>query len=69
MSKKAYLVTFSITTRIVAEEDNDYEIDQAAIQRVLENPSGYICRDNITEVDEDTECPYYPEEEKTQEDD
>lgn len=69
MNKKAYLVTFSITTRVVAEEDDDYAIDQAAVERILEEPSGYICRDNITEVDEDIECPYYPEEEKIQEDD
>lgn len=69
MSKKAYLVTFIIKTRVVAEEDNDYEIEYAAIQQILEEPSAYIDADNIEEINEDTECPYYPEEDKTYEDD
>ena len=68
--KKAYLVDFLITTRVIVDGsdmahniiDNDV-VDKAlelAKARLLENPHEYIIDDNFTEVTEDTGLPYDP---------
>lgn len=33
-------------------------IVKEARKNILENPKGYICGDNIDEIEEDKECPY-----------
>jgi hypothetical protein len=69
--KKAYLVTLSITTRVVVDvpEDNcnaavpedckscDSILSEAA-KHIKDDPDGYLIWDNVDEVVEDTECPY-----------
>lgn len=62
--KKAYLVDFGFTTRVVADENADGdEIARLAVERIIKfmNEDGigcYVCMDNIGEIFEDTECPY-----------
>lgn len=63
--KTAFLVTFSVATRIVLdvdtedEEELDGALAYAAIRKILANPSEYINNDNIDweRTTEDTECP------------
>ena len=67
--KKAKLVTFSITTRVVVNENEMPECEEedainAAIGKVLDNPTDYIHFENIDGVCDDTECPYDPETDK-----
>lgn len=67
--KKAYLVTFEITTRVVTEEEGDpngnliIEADRKAFDDVVSKAYSSLdrandCVENITEIVEDTECPY-----------
>lgn len=55
MSKKAYLVDFSICSRVEAEDENTAII--LAVKKILTNPSDYICGDNCTNIEEDWEVP------------
>ena len=61
---RAVLVTFEVTTRVIVPSDtfktptDDIDIEDIAIQRVLENPSGYLCHETITQVIDDTERPF-----------
>lgn len=53
---KAYLVSFTITTRVICKTQEE-AIDKA-IAQILENGAGgYITHDNSHEPEEDTECP------------
>lgn len=66
--KKAKLVTFSITTRVIVNENEmpeceDEDAINAAIGKILDNPSDYIHFDNYDSIEDDTECPYDPESE------
>ena len=69
--KKAFLVDFSIRTRVIVDIDDNLEdknpqtndglwgdIVDKAEDKVGNNSWDYICYDNVTEVIEDTECPY-----------
>ena len=71
MAKKAYLVTFSICTRVVVNvadciedenpETNDElwkEIVDKAENRVSDNLWDYLNYDNVESVKEDTACPF-----------
>ena len=64
MKKKAFLVTFGITTRVIADENaSDEEIAGLAAERIKgfmhqEGPDAYLNTDNLTDIAEDTECPY-----------
>lgn len=66
--KKAFLVNFSITTRVevdVPEDFNEYDSDSNGFEEVvaeardniLEKPMNYLYEENV-EIREDTECPY-----------
>ncbi len=66
--KKAVLVTFCVRTRVVIDvttKDNEDFADEeylnaalVAREKISQDPSGYLCVDNIDEMIEDTECPY-----------
>lgn len=64
--KKAFLVDISICTRVVVETDGltDEQIKDVAattgLEKVKNDPYGYIAEDNISEVNEDTVMPYDP---------
>lgn len=70
MSKIAYLVDFSIRTRVVVDVDDNLEekdpwmndglfddVYSKAYDNVLSDLPNYLSCENITEIDEDTECP------------
>lgn len=72
--KKAYLATFSITTRVVVDvEENELKqrgipdslydkiIDEAR-DKILSNADSYVSYDNADIVREDLECPFNPNE-------
>jgi hypothetical protein len=56
MVKKAYLVTISLRSRVIAESE------EVAVEKAIENfskePWSYLTKDNLEEVVEDNECPY-----------
>jgi hypothetical protein len=63
--KKAFLVTFSICTRVVIDHngdesslDNDLAMVEQARKKIMKYPEDYIGFDNIMVIDEDVECPY-----------
>jgi hypothetical protein len=70
MSKVAFLVDYSIMTRVVVDIPNDVnvgdinendeiwaKIAQAANEKMKKDMSVFCC-DNIIEINEDTECPF-----------
>ena len=75
--KKAYLVFFVITTRVVTEEKGDpngnmlVEADEKAFDDIVSKACDNLYEqapdfgENVTEIIEDVECPYgtYPGEE------
>jgi len=62
--KKAYLVEFTVRTRIVAEEvetEDSVEFEdmvETAVDKILENPTGYINSENLEDYQPDTDMPY-----------
>ena len=62
--KKAYLVTFSITTRVITEKEGDpykdddvwNDIASSACSNLYEGSPDF--GENIIEIEEDVECPY-----------
>lgn len=54
--EKAYLVTISPMTRVIAQSED--EAIQKAIQKMKSDPSVYISTENVEEIKEDTEMPY-----------
>lgn len=68
--KKAYLVTFEITTRVITEEEGNpngnlmLDVDNAAYNDVVSKACSNLYEqapdfgENIIEIMEDTECPY-----------
>ena len=71
--KKAYLVTFATTTRVTVDVPEDFDVHNCITkehenawdsivkkdrENILVNSEGYICGDNVDEVQEDKECPY-----------
>lgn len=66
--KKAFLVRFEPTTRVVVDVDFDSakgipdevwdKVSEEARKKILGNPADYIILDNIGDLKEDTECPY-----------
>ena len=68
--KKAYLVTFEITTRVITEEEGDpngnlmTDADNKAFNDVVSKACDNIYNlasdfgENVAEIVEDTECPY-----------
>lgn len=62
MSKKAYLVTFEITCRVVVDVTGDKEKDEQAICNKACNTVDFSdVSENISKIEPDTECPYDPE--------
>ena len=64
--KKAYLVDFTVCTRVIAESED--EAEALAIIRIRDDMSNHMrsvhfIRDNIIEVNEDEACPIEPGEE------
>ena len=58
-NKVAKLVTFSLMTRIVVDEDTDEEtIATRAIGKIKDNLEDYLNITNLDEITDDTECPY-----------
>ena len=55
MEKKAYLVTFSIRTRVIAESRED--AIEKAVDQILELPEEYIMSENVDTIKPDRECP------------
>ena len=44
---------------IIKEHEDAWDsIVKEARENILENPEGYICGDNVDEIEEDKECPY-----------
>lgn len=68
MAKKAYLLTFHTTTRIVVDSDKDPFVDDelfanmcdAARERMRCDLASYLDADNA-EIEDDTEMPYTPD--------
>ena len=73
MPKKAFLTTFVVMTRVVVDVPEDFDVHNCitkehedawdsivkeARENILVNPEGYICGDNVDEIQEDKECPY-----------
>ena len=60
--KVAKLVEYNIVTRVIVNDtDSINEIIRVANNKLLNDPSGYICGDNVVLTEEDSECPYNPE--------
>ena len=66
--KRAFLVNFSVTTRVVVDVPEDFDVwdsDSKAFEdivseardNILDRPFNYLYEENA-EVREDTECPY-----------
>lgn len=62
MDKIAKLVSFQITTRIIADDDwTDEDKVSAAADNIIHNGiDNYLCMDNVIDIADDTECPYDP---------
>jgi hypothetical protein len=59
---KAKLVRFEITSRVIVNDsDTDEQAVEKAMEKVANNPMGYLCHDNVANVEDDNECPYNPE--------
>jgi hypothetical protein len=54
--KKAYLVTFSVRTRVIAE-NNDHAMTKAKA-KILANAEEYIIQENLEDIVPDEECPF-----------
>lgn len=67
MAKKAFLVTFEVTTRVVVDIDADPETNDDAWNKVLSKACDYAYMnapewgENVQKIEEDTECPYNEE--------
>ena len=61
--KKAFLVTFEVTTRVVADVDGNPSSDDMAWNTVVDKAleQAFIDGDNVERIEEDTEHPYNPE--------
>lgn len=65
---KAKLVTFTITTRVVVEDNaTDEEIAAIAVAKTNKHADGYLSPDFLDEIRDDTECPYRDGEHSTKE--
>lgn len=70
--KKAVLVTFEVSTRLIVDADFDnvasfsldWEIARIAADKIKSNPDSYINEENLAEVDYDSEMPYDPDYDK-----
>jgi len=67
--KKAKLITFSITTRVLVDdgESEEKQFDEAvksARAKIMDNAKDVIHGDNVVELDDDEEMPYDPEYDK-----
>lgn len=70
--KKAMLLTFEITTRVIVDADYDnamnanldWEMAKIAADRIKANPDGYINAENLMNVSTDLEDPYDPDHDK-----
>lgn len=64
MAKVAFLVDYSVRTRVVVDVDEDIDmfdeglIVAAAREKILSNPDAYIIYDNVVDIFEDEEMPY-----------
>ena len=62
--KKAYLVTFAITARVVTEKEGDPNSDEDAWNDVVSKACEKVSMEapdfdeNVDTIVEDTECPY-----------
>lgn len=69
--KVAVLVTFSPRTRVIVDIPKGQSLDdwlesdrnlslvaELARSNMLQEPEGYLCADNMSEVDPDEECPF-----------
>lgn len=70
--KKAMLLTFEITTRVIVDADFDnamnanldWEVAKIAADRIKANPDGYINAENLVNISTDLEAPYDPDYDK-----
>lgn len=59
--KKAKLVSFTITTRVIVDDSmSDEEIAEEALSKIQRNASEYLIMDNLDDVRDDIEVPYNP---------
>lgn len=61
--KKVYLVGFDVRTRVIVDEseiegDLDTFLIEKARSQIMSEAYDYLNGDNLTECDEDEECPY-----------
>lgn len=69
MPKKAFLVSFMITSRVVVDvkdvnQAEYYKVVAAAIEKIENNLGDYLHKENCEAVEEDEECPYDPNTDK-----
>ena len=70
MAKKAYLVTFSVRTRVVVDVPEELEdtevwdddrllnpVVNTAADKIVRNAGEYIYAENVDTIEEDLECP------------
>lgn len=70
--KRAMLVTFELTTRVIVDADFDkamnanleWEVAKIAADKIKANPDGYINAENLTDISTDLEDPYDPDYDK-----
>lgn len=63
MEKKAYLVTCEFITRVILDESevgDDNVLEQMIKQNLIHKIENDEILENITDMKEDTECPYQP---------
>ncbi|MBQ2176932.1 MAG: hypothetical protein II453_18395 [Alphaproteobacteria bacterium] len=66
--KRAVIVKMAVYTRIVVDTTaSEDEITEMAMKKILQNPEGYMAGENLEYIKDDTECPYNPETDKTDE--
>lgn len=64
MAKKAYLVDFGFTVRVIADDKaSDDKIEELTLEKIkriiLQDGIGqYVNLDNVGEIQVDTECPF-----------
>lgn len=70
--KRAMLVTFELTTRVIVDADFDkamnanleWEVAKIAADKIKANPDGYINAENLMNISTDLEDPYDPDYDK-----
>jgi len=61
-TKKAKLVSIEVISRVIVDENDPEDVAiQRAFEKIAKDPMGYMCHDNVINVEDDDEMPYNPE--------